>query len=706
MNNSPKNRKHFRACNLCEAICGLEITLDAASDEILSIKGDALDPFSRGHVCPKAVALKDVYSDANRLKQPVRRTADGWQTIGWDEAFREVAERLRAVQAAHGRDAVGVYTGNPAVHNFGTLLTRPTFLRAVGSRNNFTATSVDQLPHHFAAWQMFGHSLLIPVPDVDRTDFMLILGANPAASNGSLMTAPGIMRRLRAIQERGGKTVVVDPRRTETARAADEHFFIKPGTDVYFLLSLVYAILQTNAEKPNFDFVEPAEIETLRNLAADFAPEKTAAQTGIAASDVRRLAQNLTDSKTAVVYGRMGVSTQEFGGLCQWLINALNILTGNFDSAGGAMFTAPAVDLLATAKPGKAVFNRWQTSVRGLPEFEGELPVAAMQEEIAEGNIKALVTISGNPVLSTPNGAALEKSFKHLDFMVAVDIYINETTRHASVILPPTTGLETAHYDLVFHHLAVRNTAKFSAPLYEKSENQRHDWEIFAALTALLTGDANKAFNPEEKIADGLKFGFYGARGLTLEQLKANPHGVDLGALRPCLPARLLTETGKIKLVPDLFAQDLERAKANFQTANAEMNNDFDLLLIGRRHLRSNNSWMHNSERLMRGRNRCTLLINAETASAKNLEHGATVRLESRVGAIEIPLETTDDIAPNVVSLPHGFGHTGDGVKLDVATNYAGASLNDLTDDLRLDALTGNAAFSGVPVKIRMKAEG
>lgn len=698
MNNSEFQRKHFRACNLCEAICGLEITLDA-NDEILSIRGDDQDPFSRGHVCPKAVALKDIYADDNRLKQPVKRTANGWQTIGWDEAFAEVAENLQKIQKTYGKDAVGIYSGNPSVHNSGTILTRTNFLKAVGSRNNFTATSADQLPHHFAAWQMFGHYLLLPIPDVDRTDFMLILGANPAASNGSIMTAPGVMRRFKKIQERGGKIVLIDPRRTETAKHADEHFFIKPATDVYFLLSLVHVIFENKAEKPNFDFVESSEIEKMRVLAADFAPENTANQTGISAADVRRLARNLTDAKTSVVYGRMGVSVQKFGGLCQWLINVLNILTGNFDRAGGAMFPTPAVDLLTGAKRGKNNFNRWQSAVRGLPEFEGELPVATMAEEITAGNIKSLITICGNPVLSTPNGAALDKSLEKLEFMVAVDIYINETTRRASIILPPTTGLETAHYDLVFHHLAVRNTAKFSVPLFEKSENQRHDWEIFQHLTALLTGEKQN-FNPFAQIALGLQFGFYGADGLTLEKLKENPHGVDLGALRPVLPARLLTESSKINLVPELFEQDLARLK------KSDAAEDFDLLLIGRRHLRSNNSWMHNSARLMKGKNRCTLLMNTATAQANNLKNNALLTVESRVGRINIPLETTDDIAPNVVSIPHGFGHGRDGVKLNVAANYAGASINDLTDEHLLDELTGNAAFSGVPVKVRMKAEG
>lgn len=702
MNQNEVESRHFRACNLCEAICGLEIALDA-QNEIVSIKGDARDPFSQGHICPKAVALADINRDPNRLKQPVRRTGDGWQTIGWDEAFETVAANLKTVQNRFGADAAAIYTGNPSVHNAGTVLTRPAFLRAVGSRHNFTATSVDQLPHHFAAWTMFGHSLLIPIPDIDRTDFMLIIGANPLASNGSLMTAPGVARRLRRIQERGGEFVVVDPRRTETAKSADKHFFIRPATDVFLLLALVREVLERTTKNVLPTWIDPAEVKRLRDLTSEFTSELCAAPTGISAADIRELARKLCAAPTAVVYGRIGVSTQEFGGLCQWLINALNILTGNFDRAGGAMFAAPAIDLLARAKPGKNVFNRWQTGVRDLPEFDNELPVAALAEEIQAGNIKSLITISGNPVLSAPNGAALEKSFASLEFMAAIDIYINETTAHANIILPPTTGLETAHYDLVFHHLAVRNTAKFSAALFEKTANQRHDYEIFTALTNLLNGkpaNDGEAFDLNRNIDAGLRAGEYAADGLTLETLIENAHGVDLGALRSCLPARLLTENKRVKLVPDLLAADLARVRENARYLQTAAADDFDLLLIGRRHLRSNNSWMHNSERLMKDRNRCTMMIHTETARSKNLENNQLARIESRVGRIEIRVEITDDIAPGVVSIPHGFGHNRAGVRLDIANQYAGASINDLTDQNSLDALTGNAALSGVPVRI------
>lgn len=699
-------RTHFRACNLCEAICGLEITV-SNTNEILTIKGDPLDPLSRGHICPKAVALKDVYTDENRLKTPVLRTKNGWEKISWTDAFDEIARKIKEIQTAHGADAVGTYTGNPSVHNSGTLLTRPNFLRQLKTKNNFTATSVDQLPHHFAAWTMFGHGFLLPVPDIDRTDLMLILGANPLASNGSMMTAPGVANRLREIQKRGGKFIVVDPRRTETAKLADEHFFIKPATDVYLLLSLVNVLLNENLTNVRADLIKVDEINRLQRLTNDFTPEKTAPLTGIPASNARRLARELAGAKTAVVYGRIGVSIQKFGGLCQWLINVLNILTGNFDRAGGAMFTAPAFDILQRAKPGAKIFNRWQSTERGLPEFDGELPVAALAEEIEAGNIKAFFTIAGNPVLSTPNGTNLERAFEKLDFYVAVDIYINETTRFADIILPPTTGLEIWHYDIAFHQLAVRNTSKISAPLFEKTADQRHDWEIFEELANRLNAADGEELaasrNPLEKLRLGIKLGAYGADGLTLEKLIENPHGVDLGALRSCLPDRLLTVDGKINLLPELLIKDLKRAAREFdETQNVEENcaKEFDLLLIGRRHLRDNNSWMHNVERLTRGRNRCTLLINPQTAAEKNLIDKSIVRVQSRVGEVKIVCEFSDEIAPGVISIPHGYGHGRANFDASSTLANGGASVNDLTDHLLIDELTGNAALGGVPVRI------
>ncbi len=689
---------HYRTCNLCEALCGLAVeTQDSA---VTSLRGDAQDPFSRGHICPKAVALPDIYADPERLRQPLRRTAGGWHTIGWDEALGEVAERLQSIQAQHGPDAVGVYQGNPSIHNLGTMLNAPAFFKSLRTKNIYSATSADQLPHHFAAWLMFGHPLLLPVPDIDRTDYMLILGANPLASNGSMMTAPGVGARLQAIQQRGGKLVVLDPRLTETARRADEHHFIRPGSDVLLLLALTETLFAEDLVGLGRVGEFTDGLGALRAACTGFTPEVVAPQTGIDAAVIRRLAREFAAAPAAVCYGRVGVSTQAFGGLCQWLINVLNILTGNLDRPGGAMFPQPAFDLLAQAKP-RNYFARWHSRVRRRPEFMGELPVVALAEEIltpGAGQIKALITSCGNPVLSTPNGRQLDKALSSLEFMVAIDIYRNETTRHADIILPPATGLENSHYDVTFHHLAIRNTAKYSPALFPKADDARYDWEIFQELTHRYRGGTNGDFPsvPPEIILDAaLRAGPY---GLSLADLQAQPHGVDLGALQSCLPSRLVSDGQRIDLAPALLLADIARARQLLHTGPVD--SEFPLQLIGRRHLRDNNSWLHNTERLMKGRNRCTLLMNPADAARLGVAPQQSVTVTSRVGSVHAPVQVTETMAPGVVSLPHGYGHGRDGVNLSIARSYAGVSSNDLTDEEVLDELTGTVAFSNVRVRV------
>ncbi|MCW5849698.1 MAG: molybdopterin-dependent oxidoreductase [Anaerolineae bacterium] len=689
---------HYRTCNLCEAMCGLEISLDG--ERITAIRGDQADPFSQGHICPKAVALQDIYADPDRLRQPLRRTAAGWETIGWDEAFDEAAAHLKRVQAEFGPAAVGVYLGNPNVHNLGSSLLGTTLTRALRTPNVFTATSVDQLPHHFAARMMFGHQLLLPIPDVDRTDFFLILGANPLASNGSLMTAAGIDRRLKAIQGRGGRIVVVDPRRTETAARADEYIPIRPTTDVLLLLALIRTILSEGLARPDRLAGFMTGLDDLWPIVADYTPDRVSPVTGIPATTITGLARAFAASPSAVCYGRIGLSTQRFGGLCQWLINVLNIITGNLDRPGGAMFTTPAFDVVDAPRAGK--YGRWRSRVRGRPEFMGELPVTTLAEEITtpgEGQIRALVTVAGNPVLSTPNGQQLDRALESLDYMLAIDIYLNETTRHAHLILPPTTGLETEHYDVLFHILAVRNTAKYSPPLYEPDTDTRHDWQIYRALAQRLatperpydTAHPLNQMTPAMILDFGLRTGPYGKDGLSLDTLRANPHGVDLGPLQPRLPDHLFTPDKRIDLLPALLVQDLQRARAAF--FNGVTHTDgFNLTLIGRRDLRSNNSWMHNSRRLVRGKDRCTVLMHPDDAAARGLADGQRVAVQSRVGCIELPLEVSAAMLPGVVSIPHGWGHDRRGVRLAVAQEHAGASLNDLTDKTFLDELTGNTA--------------
>ena len=713
MKPSPITAPHFRTCNLCEAMCGVEIS--AGANGALRIEGDAEDVFSRGYICPKAVALQDIHYDKDRLKHPVRRTNRGWQQIGWDEAFDEVAQNLKRVQAKHGRHSVAFYAGNPTVHNYGSLLFLPGFIRSLHTRNRFSATSVDQLAHHVAAFFMFGHQLLLPIPDLDRTDFLLIIGANPAVSNGSLMTAPDVARRLRAIRERQGRVILIDPRRTETARLADRHIFIRPGTDVLLLLAMLNVIYAENLTR--LDRVAPFTdgVELIGELVADFSPERVAPITGIPAQQVRELAIEFAKAKTAVCHGRIGVSTQEFGGVCQWLINVLNTVTGNLDQPGGAMFTRPAFDPVNAPQSvaPRGSFGRWHSRVRKLPEFGGELPVAALAEDILEpgqDQIKAMITCAGNPVLSTPNGRQLDRAFAGLEFMVSIDFYINETTRHANIILPPTATLEHDHYDLAFHVLAIRNTAKYSPALFTPENDTRHDWQIFLELQTRMNANAfgssllaktQRAFMgrflPPARLVDiGLRFG---PHSLTLAKLKKSPHGVDLGPLETCLPERLCTPSKRIALAPEVLVKDLDRVKARLLDGSKD-HEPYDLLLIGRRQLRSNNSWMHNSERLVKGRPRCTLLMNPSDAAARNITMGQQVQVHSRAGSLEIPVEICDDIMPGVISIPHGWGHDRVGVQMTVAEEHAGVSINDLTDDQAIDALCGTAAFNGTWVSV------
>jgi anaerobic selenocysteine-containing dehydrogenase len=687
-----RDGKHFRACNLCEAICGLEITL--ADGAITDLRGDPLDPLSRGHICPKGNALIDLHADPDRLKTPIRRTPDGWVPIGWDAAFDLVVDSLKGIITEHGDDAVAVYLGNPNVHNSGTLLSSGGFLRALRTRNRFSATSVDQLPHHRAAVEMFGHPMLVPVPDPDRTDYFLIMGANPLASNGSIMTAPGMRSRIKAIRARGGRVVLIDPRRTETAAFADEHHFIRPGTDALLLLAIVDAVFESGAARMGRLAAFTDGFDELRAAARAFPAQRVAEKTGVPADTILRIAREFAAAPHAVAYGRIGLSTQAFGGLCQWLVNALNAITGNLDEPGGMMWPRPAYDLLQQAERGKTYAGRWRSRVRNLPEFDGEFPVATMADEMlmpGRGQVRALVTSAGNPVLSTPHGTKLDEALRGLDFMVSIDPYVNETTRHADVILPPASGLEVDHYDVIFHHFAVRNTARYSEALYEISPEQRYDWQIFEALRERMTGKPGAS--PTERLDRGLRQGPYGT---SIGELRANPHGIDYGPMQPCLPDRLLNADGRVHLAPAAYVADLARLEAELAAPAAEM------VLIGRRQLRSNNSWMHNAPRLMRGPDRCTVMLHPNDAASRGIASGDPVVIRSAVGEVTVPAELTADLMPGVVSLPHGFGHARPGVGQTLAARKPGVSYNDLSDPERLDDLTGNASLNGVPVEVRL----
>ncbi len=691
-------------CNICEAICGLELTLE--DGRVTGVRGNPEDPLSRGHICPKGVSIGDLHEDPDRLRRPVRRNrATGeWTEIGWDEALDLVADGIADAINRHGRDAVGVYLGNPNAHSLGFSTHGIAMIKSLRTRNRFSASSVDQIPHQFVASLLFGHQLMIPISDLDRTSFFLVFGANPMASNGSLMTAPDFPQRVRDLKARGGRMVVVDPRRTETARVADEHVFVRPGTDAVVLLAMLHALFEIDGAVRPAAYVDG--VERVREAVSDFTPEHAERVSGIPADTIRRLTRELAEADGAAAYGRLGLSTQGFGSVCQWAVVCLNALTGNLDREGGVLFTEPAIDFVRSGLIGRGHFDLYRSRVRDAPEYGGELPVSVFAEEIetpGQGQIRAVLTVAGNPVLSTPDGKRLGDSFDSLDFMAAVDIYINETTRHADVILPPTTILERDHYDIVFQGLAVRNTARFTPAVFDKPRGARHDWEIFRDLTARITARLDHQPSRRARLRQRLRLGISPTFAIgmllrrggktTISELRAHPSGIDLGPLRPTLPDRLRTPNRRIDLAQEVILADLDRVRS-------ELAHPTDgLLLIGRRHQRDNNSWMHNVARLTRGRPRHHLLMHPDDLAERGIADGDLVRVASRVGEVEVEVAATDDMMPGVVSLPHGYGHQVPGTRMSGAAEVVGVSINDLTDPERLD-LSGNAALNGVPVTV------
>jgi anaerobic selenocysteine-containing dehydrogenase len=743
-------RISYRVCPLCEATCGLEIR--TRGREVIGIRGDEADVFSKGFICPKGYALKELDADPDRLRAPMIRRNARYEKASWDDAFAEIDRRLTPILQEHGRDAVAVYLGNPSAHSMALGIYAQVLLRALRTRNIYSASTVDQMPKHVSSGLMFGTMLSIPVPDLDRTDYLMILGANPFVSNGSLMTAPDVPGRLRAIRRRGGKIVVIDPKKTRTAAEATEHHFIRPGSDAYLLFGIVHALFAEGLIRLGRLAEHCDGVEHVRRLAAEFAPRMVEDRCGVPAAVIERLARELAAAERAAVYARIGTCTQEFGSLTSWLVDVINVLTGHLDRPGGAMFNTPAIttaNTRGTPGRGKGVrFGRRTSRVRQLPEVFGELPVACLAEEIetpGDGQVRALITVAGNPVLSTPNGARLARALASLDFMVSLDIYVNETTRHASVILPGLSALEQSHYDVALRQLGIRNVATYSAPVFEVPPGQQPEWQTLLRLTGIIMGQGPSADpsalddfvafqqveqsvtsprspiqgretseiiaalaprrGPERLLDLMLRTGPYGdgfgakAEGLSLAVLEANPHGIDLGPLRPRIPEMLRTPSGKIELAPEPMIADVERLRAALDRDPNGM------VLIGRRDLRSNNSWMHNLGVLVKGKERCTLHIHPVDAARLGLAEGRLARVRSRVNAITIPVEITDAIMPGVVSIPHGWGHHAPGAQLRVAAAHPGVNCNLLADELALDPLSGNTVLNGIPVVVEVASE-
>ena len=741
-------RTHFGTCPLCEATCGLEITHDGT--EVLKARGDADDVFSHGFICPKGASIGELHSDTDRLTTPLIRRDGELVEASWDEALALIDERLGSILAAGDRDATAIYLGNPNAHTLDGLIHLRALVKALGTRNIFSATSVDQLPKQIASALMFGAGLSIAIPDIDRTDHMLILGANPLASNGSLMTAPDFRGRLRAIQDRGGRVIVVDPRRSRTAEVADEHHFIRPGRDAHLLAAIVRVLLEEGLADPGTLREHLSGLDELEPALAAFTPEAVASTCGIGAAEIRRIARELAAAERAVVYARIGTTTQEFGTLASWLVDVINAITGNLDREGGAMFPlSAAAQTNSTGEPGRGrgfTLGRWSSRVRGLGESFGELPVACLAEEIetdGPGRVRAMITVAGNPLVSTPNSGRLRAAFESLELMVSVDAYVNETSAMADVVLPVPSALARPHYDLAFYQLSIRNIANFTPPM--TASDVPPEWRTLLRLAAIAAGqgaDADvDAFDdlvaleaarretvtagspaegmepadvvaalgdrrgPERVLDLMLRCGPYGAGiepgtgrgeapGLSLDLLEQHPHGIDLGPLKPRLPGMLRTASGKVELAPPAILADLERLEGAMATDAGGM------VLIGRRQLRSNNSWMHNLPHLVRGKQRCTMHVSPADAARLGLTDGGTAAVSSRAGSVLVPVEVTDSIMDGVVSIPHGWGHDADGVRLEVAGANAGVNSNLLSDENLLDALSGNAVLNGVPVEV------
>lgn len=739
---TPTQTSHYRICPLCEACCGLDVRV--ADGRVIGIRGADHDVFSHGYVCPKGFALKDLHEDPDRLRTPLIKRDGVFVEASWGEAFAEIQRRLLPLIQTHGRDAVALSIGNPAAHKMGLLLYFPRLARALGTKNIYSASTLDQMPKQLSSGLMFGHWLSVPVPDIDHSDLLMILGANPMASNGSLWTVPDYRGRAKALRARGGRIVVIDPRRTETAEAADAHHFIRPGSDVFLLAAMVHTLFAEGLARPGAHLAPWLNgVDAVREAVAAFSPEAVAARCGLAAGAIRGLARELAAARRGCLYGRIGTCTQPFGTAASWLVDVINALTGHLDQPGGAMWPRAAAFARNTeGRPGIGAgiaTGRHASRVSGAPEVFGELPTTLLAEEIetpGPGQVRALISVASNPVLSSPNGPRLARALDTLDFMVSLDVYLNETTRHADVILPGVSPLEDGHYDVAFPQLSARNHARYSPPVLPRAPGSLPEWQILQSLAGIVMGrgadvdpvalddervaadvqrliGADSGANmdavlaavapwqgPERLVDLSLRAGPYGdgfgrrADGLTLARVAEAPGGVDLGPLQPRLPEMLRTPSGRIELAPAVLLADLQRAVADLATPAPP------LVVIGRREVRSNNSWMHNLPTLAKGPERCTLLLHPQDAARHGVADGERVRITGAHGSVVAPVRLDDAMMPGVASLPHGWGHGVPGTRLSLAAEQPGANLNDLLDDAQRDPLSGNAVLSGVAVTL------
>src|SRR5262245_19877046 len=735
--------EHLRTCPLCEAMCGLRIQVE--DGRVTRIRPNHDDVWSRGYICPKGTTLGELHHDPDRLRAPLVRRNGTFVEATWPEAFAECERLLHGVIERHGKDALTYYVGNPTVHSFSLSRYVGAFGALAGVERLYSAGTIDQWPKNVVAALMYGGMWTIPTPDIDRTDHIVIMGANPHASQGSLMACPDFLGRLAALRQRGGRATVIDPRRTGTAQRADEWVPIRPGTDAALLMAWVHVLFEENLVRPGALAALTNGIAEVRRLCRGFAPEVVADTCAIPAGTIRRLAREMAAAPRAAVYGRIGTCNQEFGTLASWLVEVVNLLTGNLDRVGGSMFANPVAWSMLTLRPPEFAagweLGRWKSRVRGAPEVLGQVPISCLAEEITTpgpGQLRALITLAGNPVISAADSGRLDAALSGLECMIRVDNWINETTPPAHVILPGYSALEQPHYDELIWSWAVRNAAVYSEPIFTPARPA--EWETLLTLAALIQGAratdinielldrlffaglvATVAADPKSRIAGrdleeivaatagigpqrlldfGLRIGPWGEGygtdpdGLTLARLREHPNGIDKGQLTPRLPDLLTTSSGKVELAPPHIIADVPRLARRLARQSD------GIVLISRRHLRSNNSWMHNVPSLMTGRERCTLLVHPDDSRLLGLANGGRATIRSAAGEVIAPVEVTDEMMPGVVCLPHGWGHDKPGTRLGVASDHAGVNNNLLAPGALVDVPSGNAVVNGIPVEV------
>jgi formate dehydrogenase len=722
--------EHRTYCRICEPTCGMIATVE--DGKLVQLRPDADHPITKGFSCPKGIEFVHVQNDPDRLLYPMRRTESGeFERISWDTALDEIGAKLRAIRAAHGGESIGWYAGNPSAFSHSHAIWAGGFVRGLGSKHLYTPNTQDTSSRFVASHLLYGSPTIFPLPDLARTSFLLMVGANPLVSRGSLVAAGNLRDKLTGIVGRGGRVVVVDPRRTETAKAF-EHVAVRPDGDAWLLLAMLHVIFAEGLDDATTTAAQATGVDVLRTAAARCAPEDAEARCGVPADEIRALARSFATAPSAAAYGRTGACLGRHATLVNVLLDALNVVTGNLDRPGGSVFARPPIDFTALAsRLGLATFDTYRSRVGDLPEVLGQMAAPLMAAEIetpGPGQLRALIVSAGNPLLSVPGAQDFERALGKLDLQVGIDLYLNETHRHADYVLPATTFYERDDVPLPLAEIQLTPFIQWTDAVAAPRGEARDDWRIIDDLArqlgfAAVAGVASKWIGTSRvarlaqramgvgahrltptKIVDALlRAGrdgdHFGLRrgGLTLAKLRAQPRGVVLAEHvdTGVLTKRLKHRDRRVHLGDERIAAELTRL-----LDAPEPSSDYPLLMIGRREVRSHNSWLHNTPRFRDATRRHRALVNPVDAAAIGVADGGPARVVSARGAIELPVELSEDVAPGTIAVPHGWGHRGAGWQ--TANEAGGANVNELTssalDDL--EKLSGMAHLNGVPVRL------